>query len=85
LAAEFALILCCLLVYDIIIVLLKPAWLLKQDLPNELFKVGNELCTSLPSSNNLLELLEKLESLLAQVYQNPPTSIQDAVVTLKGI
>ncbi|KAJ8438242.1 hypothetical protein Cgig2_003631 [Carnegiea gigantea] len=82
---ESALILCCLLVYDIIMVLLKPAWLLKQDIPNQLFKVGNELRTSVPSSNNLLELLEKLESLLAQVYQNPRTSIQDALVTLKGV
>ena len=42
-------------------------------------------CVLLCHFNNLLELLEKLESPLAQVYQNPPTSIQDALVTLKGV
>jgi len=66
-------------------VLLKPAWLLKQDPPNQLFKVGDQLLSSMPSSNDLLELLEKLEILLAQVYQDPPASIQDELVPVKGV
>ncbi|KAJ8443444.1 hypothetical protein Cgig2_026231 [Carnegiea gigantea] len=67
-------------------VLLKPAWLLKQDLPNQLCKVGNQLLTSLPSSTDLLALLENLEILLAHVHQNPPASIEeDALVPLKGV
>jgi len=49
--------LCQLLIYDTVMILLKLAWLLKQNIPNKLFKVGTKFLTSLPSSNNLLELL----------------------------
>lgn len=39
----------------------------------------------MPSLNDLLELLEKLEILLAQVHQDPPAFIQDTIVPLKGV
>lgn len=66
-------------------VLLKPAWLFKQNLPNQFSPVVTQLRNSLASSNDRLELLEKLEILLAQVHQGPPASIQDALVPLKEV
>jgi len=61
-------------------VMLKPAWLLEQELPSQLLKVGTQLVTLPSSSKDLVGLLDKVGSLLSQVYQNPSTSIQNALV-----
>ena len=49
-------------------VTLKPAWLLERELPSQLLKVGNQLLTLPSSSKELIGLLDKVESILSQVY-----------------
>ena len=66
-------------------VLLKPAWLFKQNLPNQFSQVATQLLTSLASSNVLIRLLDKVGGLLSQGYQNPSKSIQDALIPIKGV
>jgi len=62
------------------ILTLEPTWLLKKELQNQLLKVG-----IVPSSNDLIDMLDKLGSLSSQVYQDLPKSIQDALLPLQGV
>jgi len=66
-------------------VMLKPNWLLERGLPSQLLKVGNQLLTLPSSSKDLIGLLDKVESIVSQEYQNPLASIQNALVPLKGV
>lgn len=66
-------------------VMLKLAWLLEQELPSKLLKVGTQLQALLSSSKDPIRLLDKVRSLLSQEYQNPSKSIQNALVPLNGV
>ena len=67
--------------------MLNPIWLLEQELPSQLLKVGNQLLTLPSSSKDLIGLLGKVRGLLSQVYMDPSKSksIQDALVPTKGV
>jgi len=66
-------------------VMFKLAWWVEQELPNLLLKVTTQLLELPSSSKDIIRLLDKVGSLLSQVYQDPSKSIQEALVPLKKI
>ena len=61
---------------------------MERELPSQLLQVVTQFSQSLTlpsSSKDLIKLLDKVGSLLSQVYQNPSKSIQDVLVLIKGV
>lgn len=54
----------------------------EKELKNEVLDAGIKLCTLPSSTNDLLELLAKVEDILSQVGQDPSRSMQDALFPL---
>jgi len=63
---------------------IKPTLLPQKELQSQLLKVGTQLLTLPSSSNDLIDSLDKVGSLLPQISKDLPTSKQDVLVLFEG-
>jgi len=66
----------------VVMVMLKPAWLLKRELPSQLLKVGIQLLILPLSSKDLIGLFVIVKRLLSQIHLDTSKSIEDALVSI---